>query len=80
MKEKRIECSKIVVRKHYPHELLDILDTSDPEDFEDKAEALSKVGFRSPYPDYVPETIHGSPKSMSSKHVPRPYGIRNWED
>lgn len=47
-REKRMDCREYVVKKGYPEELLDIIDTSDVEEFKQKADKANGVYERQP--------------------------------
>ncbi len=63
-RENKLSCREYLVNSGHPAELLDILDTSDPNDFQRKAESLMKL-FQT-MPPYRP--------SGRKSHEPSSYG------
>ena len=83
-RENRLSCREYLLEKSYPRELLDILDTSDPKEFNkraDKAFALMDAHasgnphFSSPIRSTEPPGIenHSLTGFNATKHKPRPY-------
>ena len=82
-RENKLSCREYLVNSGHPAELLDILDTSDPKDFQRKAESLMKL-FRTMPPyrgslrkvhDKMPSTSSIGPGSgfEKGKHTPKPF-------
>ena len=85
IRENRVTCREMVVENGYPKELLDILDTSDPEKFKDHAEKLSKLyraesqNTNAPkvYPGVKPSNDHfyksETTPFANTRHIPKQY-------
>ena len=76
-RENKLSCREYLVSSGHPTELLDILDTSDPKDFQRKVESLEKL-FQSKTPGslrYIrTENGLGSVGGFEkSKHKPKPF-------
>lgn len=79
-RESRLTCKAYLLDQGYPTELLEILDTSDPDAFKDKC--LTVVGMirkaKGPAPRYEPSYgMETGPDAFArtTKHSPRQYGI-----
>ena len=82
LRENRVKCCEIVNEKGYPKELLEILDTSDPEKFREQAEKLTelyKQGQEQPkvYPGVKHSNITPHKSDVrpfaNTKHKPKQY-------
>lgn len=82
LRENKIRCHELVIEKGYPKELLEILDTSDPERFNEQAEKLAvtykaeKQESEKVYPAARRNPIksHSDTKPFpNAKHVPKQY-------
>lgn len=80
-RESRLTCKAYLLDSGYPSELLDVLDTSDPDAFKDRA--LTVMGMikaaKEPAPLFEPgyalgDSVDGFKRNI--KHTPRQYGIR----
>ena len=84
-RENRLSCKEYLIENSYPHELLDILDTSDPEDFNKRADKVFSLmdahasrnpRFVEPIRSTEPSSLTGSAGFLEfkkTKHTPRPY-------
>ncbi len=76
-RESRMECREYLLDRGYPRELLDIIDTSDPQNFQKKADAACSVfGSQNRRVAPLKSTEPALPKSQTfgaSKHTPRQY-------
>lgn len=78
-RESRLSCKEYVLKKGYPAELLDIIDTSDVDTFKQKADKASNIfsnqreSFVAPLASAEPNMIGGSVFPADTKHTPRGY-------
>lgn len=81
-RESRLDCKAFLLENGYPEKLLDIIDTSDPKEFERKAaEAASafkparprnehRVSYERPNTDVIAKAFH-----QDTKHKPKGSGV-----
>lgn len=80
-RENRLICKEFLLDNDYPAELLDTIDTSNPEEFKSKAktafDAITSKRTFTPSPQYSAEPVVGSGMSAAFapdvKHKPRDY-------
>lgn len=81
-RESRLACKEFILDNDYPKELLDCIDTSNPEEFKSKAEALYNAVKRSqkkaPPPAFSSEPASysnplGEAFGRGAKHKPKTY-------
>ena len=92
-RENRLSCREYLIKKSYPRELLDILDTSDPKDFNKRADmvfglmnehASRNPSFAEPMRSTEPSSLigwSGTGGFDRTKHKPKcyPYKIVSYE-
>lgn len=67
-RENKIVCAERLSEKGYPKEILDILDTSDPDKFMENVEKLSSLGgIRSKDSKPIPMVVSGTPGPANKK-------------
>lgn len=78
-RENRLSCREYLIEKKYPVELLDVLDTSDPNEFMKKADIVARMqkAKEPPTPRKSTESLsgYGLPSSgfENAKHTPKQY-------
>ena len=86
-RENRLSCKEYLIQKSYPRELLDILDTSDPEDFNKRADMvfglMDEHASRNPVivaPLRSTEPCFGPTGFGTAKHKPKGYPYQDGDD
>lgn len=83
-RESRLDCREYLIDKDYPKELLDCIDTSNPEEFKTKVEAAFRaITYRTPREpaplksteDYIYDNL-GSAFEYGRKHEPKQFPPR----
>lgn len=76
LRENKMKCHEFITKKGYSKEFLDILDTQDPEKFQEQAEKLVNIGVgikRYPGTTENPRNSRGSGTFSDVKHTPKKF-------